>query len=71
MAKDIRKVQVCFNLLDPEQRMIYDKVQSYPNKSSYVKRVLLKELTQVGMSQVAAAAVQPVMQVDIEVSDFI
>jgi len=70
MAKDIRKVQVCFNLLDPEQKMMYDKVSSYPNKSSYVKRVLLKELTQIKMPQVAVVA-QPAMQADIEVSDFI
>lgn len=71
MAKDIRKVQVCFNLLDPEQKMLYDKVQSYPNKSSYVKRVLLKELTQIPLQTSYSAPILEQQKVDIEVSDFI
>lgn len=71
MAKEMRKIQVCFNLLDAEQRMMYERVASYPNKSSYIKRLLLKELTQLAVPQFNSVANPVLFKEDIEVGDFI
>lgn len=40
MAKDIAIIQVCFNVLDPHQRMLYEHAASFPNRSGYVKRLI-------------------------------
>ncbi|WP_036720132.1 hypothetical protein [Paenibacillus harenae] len=40
MAKDIAIIQVCFNLLDPYQRALYDRAAGFPNRSGYVKRLI-------------------------------
>lgn len=47
MAKDIKIVQVCFNVLDPYQRELYEKVESQYNKSAYIKRLIEREYSPV------------------------
>jgi hypothetical protein len=40
MAKDIAIIQVCFNLLDPFQRKLYERAANFPNRSGYCKRLI-------------------------------
>ncbi|MGG1638251.1 hypothetical protein [Paenibacillus sp. NRS-1760] len=40
MAKDIAIIQVCFNLLDPFQRKLYERASNFPNRSGYCKRLI-------------------------------
>lgn len=44
MAKDIAIIQVCFNLLDPYQRNLHERVSSFPNRSGYIKRLIQWDL---------------------------
>lgn len=42
--KDIKIIQVCFNVLDPFQRQQYERAASFPNKSGYVKLLIQRDL---------------------------
>lgn len=44
MAKDIAIIQVCFNVLDPYQKLLYERAASFPNRSGYVKRLIQREV---------------------------
>ncbi|OAB31739.1 hypothetical protein PMSD_18305 [Paenibacillus macquariensis subsp. defensor] len=46
MAKDIKIVQVAFNILDPDQRAFYEYVQLRPNQSGYIKRLIQRDIDQ-------------------------
>lgn len=43
MAKEIKIVQVCFNVTDPFQKELYDKVIRQYNRSAYIKRLIESE----------------------------
>ncbi|WEK53304.1 MAG: hypothetical protein P0Y55_11970 [Candidatus Cohnella colombiensis] len=38
--KDIKIIQVCFNIIDPFQCQLFERVASFPNRSGYVKRLI-------------------------------
>lgn len=44
MAKEIRIIQVAFNVLDPDQLQLYNHVQERPNKSGYLKRLIQRDV---------------------------
>lgn len=46
MAKstDIAIIQVCFNLLDPFQRRLYEHTSGHTNRSGYVKRLIQRDV---------------------------
>ncbi|WP_211750252.1 hypothetical protein [Paenibacillus sp. Marseille-Q4541] len=44
MAKDIKIVQVSFNLLDPEQKYWHEFVYGKPNSSGYIKRLIQRDM---------------------------
>lgn len=50
---DIAIIQVCFNLLDPFQRQLYNHASGHTNRSGYVKRLVQRD-----MEGVAPRAVQ-------------
>ncbi|MNG05594.1 hypothetical protein D3C84_887940 [compost metagenome] len=47
-AKDIRKVPVCFNVLDADQARMHEWVCSRPNRSGYLKRLIQRDMDGVG-----------------------
>lgn len=44
MAKDIRIIQVAFNVLDPDQLQQYEHVMLRPNKSGFLKRLIQRDI---------------------------
>ncbi|MGF7046415.1 hypothetical protein J2T13_000891 [Paenibacillus sp. DS2015] len=46
MAKEIKIVQVAFNILDPDQRAFYEYVQLRPNQSGFIKRLIQRDIDQ-------------------------
>ncbi|OAB48444.1 hypothetical protein [Paenibacillus antarcticus] len=46
MAKEIKIVQVAFNILDPDQREFYEYVQRRPNQSGFIKRLIQRDIDQ-------------------------
>ena len=44
MAKEIKIIQVAFNVLDPDQLQLYNHVKKRPNKSGYIKRLIHLDL---------------------------
>lgn len=56
MAKDIRIIQVAFNVLDPDQLQQYEHVRLRPNQSGYLKRLIQRDIDGVvtGPRQTAA-----------------
>jgi hypothetical protein len=44
MAKLIKNVPVAFNLLDPDQKAMYQYVSQRTNKSSYLKRLIQRDM---------------------------
>ncbi|MFD1953752.1 hypothetical protein ACFSL6_17610 [Paenibacillus thailandensis] len=44
MAKDIRKVPVCFNILDPDQARMHEWLTSRTNRSGYLKRLIQRDM---------------------------
>lgn len=44
MAKDIRIIQVAFNVLDPDQLQQYEHVRLRPNQSGYLKRLIQRDI---------------------------
>jgi hypothetical protein len=44
MAKDIKRIPVAFNLLDPDQKAMYDHVQKRTNMSFYLKRLIQRDM---------------------------
>lgn len=44
MAKQIKIIQVAFNLLDPEQRYWHEQVSCKPNSSGYIKRLIQRDM---------------------------
>lgn len=41
---DIAIIQVCFNLLDPYQRSLYNHASRHTNRSGYVKRLVQRDM---------------------------
>lgn len=72
---EIEKVQVCFNLLDPDQLALYERVKAYPNQSGYIKRLIQRDVlmgTQNGLQEVTrAAAILPSQEDDFALEGFI
>lgn len=44
MAKDIRIIQVAFNVLDPDQLQQYEHVRLRPNQSGFLKRLIQRDI---------------------------
>lgn len=44
MAKQIERIQVTFNVLDPDQQRLYDYVYGKTNSSGYLKRLIQREM---------------------------
>ncbi|MGN7359994.1 hypothetical protein ACTHPF_26815 [Paenibacillus sp. SAF-054] len=44
MAKQIERIQVTFNVLDPDQQRLYEYVYGKTNSSGYVKRLIQREM---------------------------
>lgn len=44
MAKEIKVIQVAFNLLDPDQRFWHEFVSGKPNSSGYIKRLIQRDM---------------------------
>lgn len=63
MAKEIRIIQVAFNVLDPDQLQQYEHVRERPNQSGYLKRLIQRDID--GYAGVPAAA--PILE---ETDDF-
>ncbi|MBO2943604.1 hypothetical protein JJQ72_06380 [Paenibacillus sp. F411] len=58
MAKEIKIIQVAFNILDPDQLQLYDHVQERPNKSGYLKRLIQRDVDSALPQQQPAAAIR-------------
>lgn len=43
MPKEIKIIQVSFNVLDPDQRFWHEFVASKPNSSGYIKRLIQRD----------------------------
>jgi len=54
MAKQIERIQVTFNVLDPDQQRLYEYVYGKTNSSGYLKRLIQRELD--GMILLGSAA---------------
>lgn len=48
MSKNIGKHQVTFNLNDPEQKEAYDYLNSFPNVSGKIKRLVFQDMAERG-----------------------
>lgn len=46
MAKELKIVQVVFNVLDPDQRAYYEHVQQRMNHSGFIKRLIQRDMDQ-------------------------
>ncbi|MGG4090584.1 hypothetical protein [Paenibacillus lautus] len=44
MAKEIRIIQVAFNVLDPDQLQQYEHVRLRPNQSGFLKRLIQRDI---------------------------
>lgn len=44
MAKLIKNIPVSFNLLDPDQKEMYEYVSRRTNKSGYLKRLIQRDM---------------------------
>ncbi|GIO57942.1 hypothetical protein [Paenibacillus cineris] len=55
MAKQIERIQVTFNILDPDQERLYKYVHSKINSSGFLKRLAQREMDG-GMAFVGTAA---------------
>lgn len=44
MAKDMKIIQVAFNVLDPDQRFWHEFVAGKPNSSGYIKRLIQRDM---------------------------
>lgn len=44
MAKQIERIQVTFNVLDPDQQRLYEYVYGKTNSSGFLKRLIQREL---------------------------
>lgn len=53
MAKDIKIIQVSFNVLDPDQLQVYEHVRRRPNRSGYLKRLAQRDMDGGMMAAVA------------------
>lgn len=42
--KDIAIIQVCFNVLDPFQKALFDHASGHTNRSGYVKRLIQRDM---------------------------
>ena len=69
MAKDIRIIQVAFNVLDPDQQQLYDYVRQRPNSSGYVKRLIQRDID--GHTPITVALAQTVASDDFALEGFI
>ncbi|MEC0239435.1 hypothetical protein P4H66_06145 [Paenibacillus dokdonensis] len=47
MAKQIERIQVAFNVLDPDQQRLYEHVYGKINSSGYLKRLIQRDLDSV------------------------
>lgn len=48
MGKQIEKVPVCFNVLDPDQAAMLDWVKTRKNRSGYLKRLIQRDMDAAG-----------------------
>lgn len=44
MPKEIKVIQVAFNLLDSDQRFWHEFVSNKPNSSGYIKRLIQRDM---------------------------
>lgn len=44
MAKEIRIIQVAFNVRDPDQLQQYEYVRTRPNQSGFLKRLIQRDI---------------------------
>lgn len=44
MAKDIKNLSVCFNVMDPYQKQLKEYAESFPNVSGYIKRLIQRDM---------------------------
>ncbi|MEK5060461.1 hypothetical protein BK126_04340 [Paenibacillus sp. FSL H7-0326] len=62
MAKDIKIIQVSFNVLDPDQRFWHEFVASKTNSSGYIKRLIQRDAEGGGGGAVMLQEEKPVTQ---------
>lgn len=72
MAKDIAIIQVCFNVLDPFQKQLFERVKSHPNRSGYIKRLVQRDVEHgmAGAVQMPTMASVPIID-DFNIDGFI
>ena len=68
MAKDIRIIQVAFNVLDPDQLQQYEHVRLRPNQSGFLKRLIQRDIDG---SFTGSRQLVPDLQKDFTVEGFI
>ncbi|WP_339820553.1 hypothetical protein MKZ15_05780 [Paenibacillus sp. FSL R7-0216] len=69
MGKQIKIVQVAFNVLDPDQLQQYEHVRQRPNQSGYIKRLVQRDID--GGARGVAAVVNEVSRDNFELEGFI
>lgn len=71
MAKDIAIIQVCFNLLDPYQQRLHERVAGFPNRSGYVKRLIQWDMEREGVATQSPQAASVAVVGDFQPEGFI
>lgn len=71
MAKQISKVPVCFNVLDPDQLAMWEWVCSRRNRSGYLKRLIQRDMDAAGGPVVKAYRPETAGELDFQASSFI
>jgi hypothetical protein len=69
MGKQIKIVQVAFNVLDPDQLQQYEHVRRRPNQSGYLKRLVQRDMD--GGMTAPEAPVREVSRDNFELEGFI
>lgn len=46
MAKNIKIIQACFNIVDPYQRKQWEYVKGQTNSSGYIRRLVQRDMEQ-------------------------
>lgn len=69
MGKQIKIIQVAFNVLDPDQLQQYEHVRRRPNQSGYIKRLVQRDMD--GVAPTPSVAAREVLDDNFELEGFI
>lgn len=70
MGKQIKIIQVAFNVLDPDQLQQYEYIRQRPNQSGYIKRLVQRDMDG-GVPAPAAAGREVLIDDNFELEGFI